>query len=144
MKYTPLTRSIELYDAIKRIKVKVDCIIDSGSAVSLIIFNKVNGCTISPLNTPLELTGAFGGTNVEMVGETCLYIYIDGVKRPVNFIVVDNCKNIQCIIGWPDIKRLELSLSHEGILTKERRLFGRMGPNTINVLLKMKIPLYIR
>ena len=134
MKYTPLTRSIDLYDAIKRIKVKVECIIDSGSAVSLIIYNKVNGCTISPLNTPLELTGAFGGTNVEMVGETCLYIYIDGVKRPVNFIVVDNCKNIQCIIGWPDIKRLELSLSHEGILTKERRLFGRMKPNTINVI----------
>ena len=136
MKFAPLTRSIELYDAIKRIRINVDCIVDSGSAVSLINFTKVTGCTISPLSQPLALTGAFGGTDVEMIGEICLYLYIDSVKRPLNFIVVDNCKSLQCIIGWPDIQRLKLTLSHEGILTKERRLFGWIRPNQINLIEK--------
>ena len=134
MKFAPLTRTIELYDAIKRIKIQVECIIDSGSAVSLIAFGKVNGCTISPLTTKLELTGAFGGGDVDMVGEICLYIYVDGVKRPVNFLVIDSRNTLQCIIGWPDIQRLKLNLSHEGIMTKERRLFGTIRPSQVHLV----------
>ena len=68
MKFAPLTRTIELYDAIKRIRIQLECIIDSGSAVSLITFGNVKDCTISPLTTKLELSGAFGGTDVEMIG----------------------------------------------------------------------------
>ena len=139
MKFSPLTRTVELYEPIKRIKIKTNCIIDSGSAVSLINFHKVRGCTISPLGQQLELTGAFGGTNVEMVGEICLYIYVDAVRRPVNFIVIDNCNTLQCILGWPDIQRLNLSLSHEGILTKERRLFGRVQPHQVKLVQKNDI-----
>ena len=134
MKFAPLTRTIELYDAIKRIRIQLECIIDSGSAVSLITFGNVKDCTISPLTTKLELSGAFGGTDVEMIGEICLYLYIDGVKRPLNFLVIDNSASLQCIIGWPDIQRLQLNLSHEGILTKERRLFGRIKPNRIQLV----------
>ena len=136
MKFAPLTRTIELYDAIKRIRIKLECIIDSGSAVSLITFGNVKDCTISPLTTQLELSGAFGGTDVEMIGEICLYLYVDGVKRPLNFLVIDNSTSLQCIIGWPDIQRLQLNISHEGILTKERRLFGQTKPNRIQLVNK--------
>ena len=119
----PLTRSILLTDATGKSKTKIKTVIDTGSAVSLISFDKVSNMPIETAVNAPKLQGAFDSGGVEVIGQVVLYLLADGVRKPIKFYVVDQ-ENFQCIIGWPTIDKLKLELSHKGVFTEERRLLG--------------------
>lgn len=121
----PLTRQIRLSDETNTKTINVECVVDTGSSTSLLAFNVVQSMNIQPIKTEMQLQGAFGGPVCNPVGKICLFVTIDRVRRPITFVIVDHLET-KCILGWPDIDRLQLKLSHKGIFTNENRIFGGM------------------
>ena len=129
----PLTRQIKLTNATNTRSINVDCVVDTGSSTSLLSFDIVNSFDIEPIKRELQLQGAFGGPVCNPIGKICLYVTIDKVRRPITFVVVDHMET-KCIIGWPDIDRLQLKLSHKGIFTNENRIFGGLIPEKVYLI----------
>lgn len=131
--YTPLTRRIILTNEKGDKKIEVNTVIDTGSAVSLILYDLVENWKIDRNADVPKLRGAFEGGFTETIGKIILFILIDGVRRPIEFLVVTRAQS-KCIVGWPTISHLKLQLSHQGILTNEKRIFGKTISQSVNLI----------
>ena len=130
---TPLTRRIKLTDEKGNKQIETNAIVDTGSAVSLIIFSLVANFEITCDGTLPSLRGAFDGNSNEVVGKTVLYLLLDGIRQPIEFLVMSHAQ-VDCIIGWPTIQNLGLSLSVKGIFTKEKRIFGKTIAESVKLV----------
>lgn len=131
--HIPLTRKITLTDERGRKRIETEAIVDTGSAVSLIVYKLVSGADIRHQEKLPQLRGAFDGNANEVLGKTTLFLTLDGIRQPIEFLVIANAQ-FKCIIGWPAIQQLGLQLSYEGIFTRERRIFGKTAPNSIKMV----------
>ena len=131
--FTPLTRRITLTNEKGDKRIEVNTVIDTGAAVSLILFDLVEKWEIDRDADVPKLRGAFEGGYTETIGKIILFILIDGIRRPIEFLVVTRAQS-KCIIGWPTISYLKLQLSHQGVLTNERRIFGKRITESINLI----------
>ena len=132
-KHIPLTRKITLTDKCGRQRIETEAIVDTGSAVSLIIYNLVSKFDIKHEANLPQLRGAFNGHVNEILGKTTLFLTLDGIRQPIEFLVIATAQ-FKCIIGWPAIQQLGLQLSYEGIFTRERRIFGKTASNSIKLV----------
>ena len=118
-----------LSTADQQIRLDVECVIDTGAATSLASLDMVNGIKLRPRDRNIVLNGPFGGrTKIE--GLITLYVNIDHVRMPIEFIVTRNMSS-PCIIGWPTIQKLRLKVNYEGVFTHENRIFGEAVDNCI-------------
>lgn len=131
--FTPLTRRITLTNEKGDKRIEVNTVIDTGAAVSLILFDLVEKWEIDRDADVPKLRGAFEGGYTETIGKIVLFILIDGIRRPIEFLVVTRAQS-KCIIGWPTISHLKLQLSHQGVLTHEKRIFGKRITESINLI----------
>ena len=131
--FTPLTRRIVLTNEKGDKRIEVNTVIDTGAAVSLILFDLVENWEIDRDADVPKLRGAFEGGYTETMGKIVLFLLIDGVRRPIEFLVVTQAQS-KCIIGWPTISYLKLHLSHQGVLTHENRIFGKRINGTVNLI----------
>ena len=108
----------------------LDCIIDSGAASSVIVASIIDDPKIEGLENKPSLTGAFGAQPLEVLGKITLFLILDGVKRPIEFIAI-NEGSFDVLLGWPDILRLKLSITPTGVLSREGRVVGRPLHNEV-------------
>ena len=125
----PLARRIHFLDRAGR-SCWLDVIIDSGAAASVIVASTIVDPKIEELESKPSLTGAFGAQPFEILGKITLFVILDGVKRPVEFIAISE-GSFDVLLGWPDILRLKLSITPSGVLTKEGRVLGRPSQNQV-------------
>ena len=121
---SPLTRRVILTDVNNTKKIYTKMIVDTGAGVSLIVYDLVSKCKIDLIKNAPNLHGAFEGGTVDIIGKITLYLLLDGIRVPVDFFVLDKAQ-FECLIGWPTIHELKLHLSHKGIFTNEKRVFGK-------------------
>ena len=135
---TPLTRRVTLTDGRSRKRIHVNMVVDTGAGVSLIVYDLASRFKIGTAQNPPNLHGAFEGGSVEIIGQVTLYLLVDEVRVPVEFYVVDKAQ-FQCLIGWPTIYKLKLHLSHKGVFTNERRIFGKKAEESVKFVCQERI-----
>ena len=107
----------------QRNRLDVECIVDTGAASNIASLDMVNGIRLRPNDRAIVLKGPFGGRASDIEGLVTLYVNVDYVRMPVEFLVIRNMRN-PCILGWPSIRELRLKVTHEGVFTHENRVFG--------------------
>ena len=125
MNKTPLLRRIVFSTADQKTRMDVECIIDTGAAASIASLDMVDGIQIRPRDKAVVLNGPFGGRTKEIEGLVTLYVNVDHVRMPVEFIVIRNLRH-PCLLGWPSIQELRLKVNYEGVFTHENRIFGEV------------------
>lgn len=125
----PLARRIHFSDVSGR-SCWLNTIIDSGAAASVIVASIIDDPKIEGLESKPSLTGAFGAQPFEVLGKIILYLILDGVKRPIEFIAISE-GSFDVLLGWPDIMRLKLSITPAGVFSREGRVLGRSLQNQI-------------
>ena len=118
--------------------INIDLCVDSGAAVSLIDKHVVstNSLSILPTDGNLTLQGAFdGSTTTNIIGHVPLRTAIDDDLVEINFQVANSDSLSQTLLGWPQIKRLGLTIHPNGdIITPGGRHYGEKIPVTIRLL----------
>ena len=131
--YTPLTRKLIFTNEKGDKQIEVNTVIDTGSAVSLILYDIIEDWKIDKNADVPKLRGAFEGGFTETIGKVLLFLLVDGIRRPIEFLVVTRAQS-KCILGWPSISHLKLQLSHQGILTNEKRIFGKAISESVQLI----------
>ena len=106
----------------QKVRLDVECVVDTGAASNLASLDMVNGLQLRPKDKRVVLNGPFGG-RTRIDGLITLYVNVDHVRMPVEFMVTSSMSQ-PCILGWPTIQELRLKVNHEGVFTQENRIFG--------------------
>ena len=117
---TALNRLLELRPIGGEYKKHIVCV-DTGAACSLVNASSPIASKSSLVQeSSIQLTGAFGGT-VEMVGCVDLELKVNNKNERVRFTVVKDAI-FSILLSWPDIQRLKLVITSEGIFKNQKEI----------------------